>query len=48
MHKLPHPQSEIYLPLFRWANRHHPSRSPKITSWQIDRNLRVLRVEVRT
>jgi hypothetical protein len=48
MHSLPRSQSEIHLPLFDWANRHRAKPFPKITSWQIDRNLRVSHIEVRT
>jgi hypothetical protein len=41
-------QTEIYLPLFQWANRHRAKPFPEIARWQIDRNLRVSNVEVRT
>lgn len=35
---------ESYLPLFKWAVRHRAQPFPKITRWQIDRNLNVLNV----
>lgn len=37
---------ESYLPLFEWAFRHRATPFPKITRWQIDRNLNVLYVRV--
>ncbi len=47
MHRLQQKPTEIYLPLFVWANRHRARPFPKITRWQIDRNLLVTKVEVR-
>jgi hypothetical protein len=47
MQHIASPKTEIYLPLFAWANRHRVKPFPQITRWQIDGNLRVSRIEVK-
>jgi hypothetical protein len=39
-------KTEIYLPLFAWANRHRAKPFPQIKRYQVDGNLRVTRFEV--
>lgn len=48
MHHIASPKAEIHLPLFVWANRHRAKPFTRLTSWSIDRNLNVLKVQVRS
>ena len=41
------PKSEIYLPLFAWANRHRAKPVFQITRYQVDGNLCVSGIEVK-